>query len=507
MYIEIGQACKRSAGAQTFKVVPDTGRSNLWVPAADSALCEQHPGKCYDSKQSCTEKLLGKRVSFKYGDGTRGNGSVIRELVKVGDIAVRDQVMIQVDEMVPSTGLRVSDGVMGLAHHFRDKHHNKSARSFMSRLFDEHPGIPRMFSFRLAPLSGVSKIVFGEPEVEKYATEDFVYGKKIYMSDTNLWLTSVYSIGFSNTGVESKFEHGDQVRGAAALVDSGTSLILLKPAIWDVVVPSLQKHFGSCNITAGGLMFCSCHRQLKNIPSLVINLIDEHENERPLCVPAEEYIQKYADPASISKAVCIISIERGDSKQPFPIVFGMTFMRTFYTNFDIELHRIGFARSKLSSMPAGAVCTVHTSSEKVTWIATTGLVGLAIAFALYTCCCGDVAACCGYPTCKASDPCDNADVKSKGVHAYSYDSMCCDITEQSPLNITEVEVKELETPNIADNAVSMSAAMIGENTFEVKDALTRLAVSGASQQSPPWHDFRDSVRRKLAPKSDPSSDT
>jgi len=190
------------------------------------------------------------------------------------------------------------------------------------------------------------------------------------------------------------------------LVDSGTSLIVLSSDIWDDLMQELQKHLDSCRITEtdGSLMMCQCPKDFNRIPALVINLINEDEKEVPLCMAPEEYILRTIDPAS-GKPNCVPSVQRGDPKQPVPLIFGMTFMRAFYTNFDTERHRIGFARSILSPMPANALCTVHNQLEKIVWISTTAFVALGAAFAIYTCCCGDINACCGWPSTQVTKPC------------------------------------------------------------------------------------------------------
>jgi len=249
--------------------------------------------------------------------------------------------------------------------------------------------------------------VFGDPDLENHAKEEFIYGKGYYMEHTDLWLTSVYSIGFGHTGVEKVFPTAE-ILGAPALVDSGSSLIVLMPDVWDALIVELGKHLVDCRIedTDGSVAMCNCPEEFDKIPSLVINLIDENNLERPLCMAASEYILKSVDPTT-GNSMCVPAIQRGNRKQPVPLIFGMTFMRAFYTNFDLANRRIGFARSSLSDLPAHADCSVHNKKEKELWLATTAFVAIAVAFAFYLCCCGDIGACCGWPSlsCEATQPC------------------------------------------------------------------------------------------------------
>lgn len=401
MLIEIGSPCQEEEEPQVFRVVPDTGSSDLWIPASNCTHCA---GRRYDVLKSCSSQPLGSRINFKYGDGTTASGTALQDTVKIGDLQVLDQYLIQVDDM-DATSLEQSDGILGLAHHYetRKKH---EGLTFMSSLFREHPGMPEMFSFHLTGMDDTpSKIVFGDPDVDRHAKEPFTYGKAYYMSHTDLWLTSVYSIGFNRTGVERVFPTS-QLLGAPALVDSGSSLIVLIPDVWDDLIADLKTHLVNCRIsdTDGSLAMCNCPKDFSSIPSLVINLIDQDNSEWPLCMSASEYILKSVDPVT-GNSTCVPAIQRGNRAQPVPLIFGMTFMRAFYTNFDLENHRIGFARSSLSDLPAGAQCNVHNTPEKDLWMATLVLVSLIVGFSVYLCCCGDIGACCGWPSCQATEPC------------------------------------------------------------------------------------------------------
>merc|ERR1719327_1675087 len=149
---------------------------------------------------------------------------------------------------------------MGLAHHYNGDPHDERGHTFMSTLFKEHPDLPVMFSFYLTGKEEEpSRIVFGDPDITRHSKEtEFKYGKGYYMSHTDLWLTSIYSIGWSRTGVEKAFPSRG-ILGAPALIDSGSSLIVLQPEIYDYLMKELQWRLGSCRtLESQSILMCDC---------------------------------------------------------------------------------------------------------------------------------------------------------------------------------------------------------------------------------------------------------
>merc|ERR1712070_153979 len=107
------------------------------------------------------------------------------------------------------------------------------------------------------------------------------------------------------------------------------------------------------------------------------------------------------DPVT-GRSTCVPALQKGSHRQPVPLIFGMTFMRAFYTNFDVENHRIGFARSNMSPMPANAQCSVRAQpflSEAI-WLSSVLVALFSVCFACYvfmlpeTCCGRPVAEMC-----------------------------------------------------------------------------------------------------------------
>ncbi|CAE8603882.1 unnamed protein product, partial [Polarella glacialis] len=151
---------------------------------------------------------------------------------------------------------------------------------------------------------------------------EFKYGKGYYMKSTDLWLTSVWSIGWS--GTEVAFPDSGTL-GSPALIDSGSSLLVLAPDIYDRLLEELRWRFTGCkDMPEQQIISCQCPpaQDLSRIPTLVINMIDEQDKQFSLCMSPDEYILESIDPIDGS-TTCVPSIQRGS----------MTFMRSFYVNF------------------------------------------------------------------------------------------------------------------------------------------------------------------------------
>jgi len=358
--IEVGSACKAGQPKQMFRVIADTGSSDLWIPATNCSKCSPWMAR-YDIKQSCTAKGIGNEEILMYGDGTEVTGHGMLETVRIGDLAIKNQYLIQIDFMGP-TNMKF-DGILGLSRHYGlqdrpNKHRLK--QNFMMTLFREHPEIPVQFSLFMT-VEPQSKLVFGDADILRYAKDaEFHYSKGHYMKTSTEWRASVWSIGLIDTGVEVRFPNQGKM-GAPALIDSGTSLIVLEPMVFKVLTKELMWRLGNCQIVpAKGIMACDCPpaHDLSRLPSLVINMIDEQDRLFPLCLSPDEYILNAGD-LFPGRVVCVPTFQRGSTSGYYRMILGMTLLRSFYTNFDVANGRIGFARSKLSPLPAGAQCSVE----------------------------------------------------------------------------------------------------------------------------------------------------
>lgn len=201
---------------QKLNVVFDTGSSNLWVPSLKcffSIACYFHSK--YNSRLSRTYTKIGKTSKIPYGSGYV-SGFLSQDDVNVGDFVVKDQVFTEawVERSIDLI-LTKFDGIVGLG--FRDMSIGKIAPLWYNMakqgLVDQ-----QIFSLWLnqdpyAETGG--EIVFGGIDWRHYKG-DHTY---VPVANNGYWQIELQGFDISNIST------GHCLKGCAAIVDSGTSLL------------------------------------------------------------------------------------------------------------------------------------------------------------------------------------------------------------------------------------------------------------------------------------------
>jgi len=300
---------------QTFNVIFDTGSSDLWVASSKcDSSCGLHAS--YKSSLSVTYVADGTPFNITYGSGPVG-GYDSRDTLTVGGLVAKDQIFAEVTD---ASGLGTAyklgkfDGILGLA--FPSLSVNKVTPAF-NNLVEQKQVSSAQFAFYLGNSdSDVGELVLGGTDPAHY-TGSFSY---VPLVAQTYWQISLG--GLSLEGSRAVYGAGNN-----AIVDSGTSL-LTGPSD---AVAEIAKALGATELLGTGEYVVSCTGR---------KLVDLHYKINDVT-----YTLTPADYLIPDGGICILGMMGLDVPAPTgPLwILGDIFMRKYYTVFDADNSRVGFA--------------------------------------------------------------------------------------------------------------------------------------------------------------------
>lgn len=207
---------------QSFKVILDTGSSNLWVPSTQctSIACFLHDK--YDSSSSSTYQKNGSDFEIRYGSGSM-KGFVSNDVLQIGDLKVKNQDFA---EATSEPGLAFAfgkfDGILGLGYDTISVNHIVPPFYNMINqgLLDEP-----VFAFYLGDVADKqgSEATFGGIDESHYT------GKliKLPLRRKAYWEVDLDAITFGKETAETE--------NVGVILDTGTSLIALPSAMAELL--------------------------------------------------------------------------------------------------------------------------------------------------------------------------------------------------------------------------------------------------------------------------------
>lgn len=302
--------------AQTFKVILDTGSSNLWVPSSNckSLACFLHHR--YSSSASSTYKANGTEFSIVYGSGSLA-GYISEDTLRIGELVIPKQGFAEATE---EPGLTFAfgkfDGVMGLAY---DSIAVQGVVPPMYNAMNQGLLDEPVFAFYLrdnrnSPDNG-GEVSFGGVDESKFSGDIhwMPVRRKAY------WEVNLDGVGLGEqyTGLDN---HG-------AAIDTGTSLITLPSGLADIINTFIGARKGWT-----GQYQLDCDSRAK-LPDLTFNL-----GGRNFTIGPYDYTLEM-DGACIS---AIIPMDFEDPIGPMAII-GDAFLRKFYSVYDMANNTVGLA--------------------------------------------------------------------------------------------------------------------------------------------------------------------
>jgi cathepsin D len=294
---------------QKFKVVFDTGSSNLWVPSHScwSIPCWIH--KTYKSSKSSTYIKNGTNLEIKYGSGGI-KGFFSNDVVSLGGVKAKD---ITFGEATSLSGISFIaakfDGILGMA--FREISVGHVETVFES-LFEQEQIPEASFSFYLSKNSGeTGRLILGGLNPD-YFTGDLKFYPLISQT---YWVIALDSFSVK----------GKTISAAKGIVDTGTSLIVGSKSIINQITESIGTVDSSC-------------KDLDKLPDVTITISGDEYVLTP-----EDYVFK----ASVfGYTQCMAGFMGMDLPWPDTIILGDAFLKKYYTLFDMTHKQVAIARAK-----------------------------------------------------------------------------------------------------------------------------------------------------------------
>lgn len=301
---------------QSFKVVLDTGSSNLWVPSQQcgSIACYLHSK--YDSSASSTYKSNGSEFEIRYGSGSL-SGFVSNDVVSIGDLEIKNQDFAEATE---EPGLAFAfgrfDGILGLGYDTISV--NKIVPPFYQmvnqKLLDEP-----VFAFYLGGSEeDESEAVFGGVDKDHYTGEiEYIpLRRKAY------WEVDLDAIIFGDESAD--------LENTGAILDTGTSLNVLPSSLADMLNAEIGAKKGW-----NGQYTVDCAAR-ENLPDITFTLAGSNYS-----LPATDYILEVS-------GSCISTFQGMDFPEPVGplVILGDAFLRRYYSVYDLGKNAVGLARSK-----------------------------------------------------------------------------------------------------------------------------------------------------------------
>jgi hypothetical protein len=315
-------------GDTKFRILFDTGSCEFWVPSTDCKMdrCRRHRRYPID-KPSNTRFLAKNRLNIKYLSGGV-TGLMVYDDVRAGDVVVKGQIIGVADKVdIVLLDDVIWDGILGLAYpnkalsrrgvvpFFDNVMHSKALTS---------RGLANQFGYFIDDSRG--SVTFGGVDCSLLGTDGncLKHFGFVPTSEKAYWTIRLNDVRVKYPNSNVEMSGFCPAAGCKAIVDTGTYLLYGPgPAVRKMLRPA---HFAGCMTLDRLPTFTFDFRVGSDSPAVELQL-------RPI-----DYVLKFTN-SGRDECVTGISPDRD-----VIWTLGQVFLRSFYTVFDRDLNRIGFAR-------------------------------------------------------------------------------------------------------------------------------------------------------------------
>lgn len=296
-----------------FKVVFDTGSSNLWIPSSKchSISCFLHTR--YDNSKSSSYKADGQTFDIQYGSGGV-SGFVSQDDIMVGDIKVTGQKFGEVTkESGTSFLVGKLDGILGMA--FASISVDKLPTVF-DNMIEQGSVQDKKFFFYLSktPGSTESVMVLGGVDESKVSTPF----KFVPLTQETYW-----QINFDGVQVNGKNIFSGTT---PAIVDTGTSLIAGPQDQVQALMAAIGKVDSKC-------------KGVEDLPDITFVIGGVN-----YVLTSSDYVLKVSELGVTECVAGIMPIQLPPQLGKLWIL-GDVFISTYATVFDVANKQVGFAKA------------------------------------------------------------------------------------------------------------------------------------------------------------------
>ena len=322
---------------QAFTVVYDTGSADLWVFSAATTVEYSGFNHYYDRRRSASHRPNGTRWAIEYGEGEASGYLSVDEVTLAGQ-TVRAQTFGEaVSYSSNFQNLHdPTDGILGLAFSSISE---AQSETVIDRLYKEGRIDRRVFSFFLTSQGEErgSAFILGEPD-PAYAPRGLHYFPIVpQVKEVQQWVIALDSVTLDGAS------HGlCSTRSCVALLDTGTSFIGLPSTAFLSIRTQILALRPDCQFDAGHMEISCTPGLLTSLPTLVLTI----DGVRYPLHPADYMVEG---------VVGLMQIAPTSGDADF-IILGDTFLKSYYTVFDMDLERVGIA---VPAEPQPMALTLH----------------------------------------------------------------------------------------------------------------------------------------------------